>query len=473
MPELTDKIQTKRSELVAIKDRLTEIEIIAKDAEDGLDDETLNEIDELEEQQKCVEKSLNGYIKLEQNLKAKAQPVSNHYNAPGDPAKSERKFDVLPKMILCHVVAHQERKSLQQVMQERFKNDVRVDAVLKSVVMPADTTTPGWAMELVQNEIMGFLDLLTSESVYARLAARSMQFSFDGAGQITIPRRNSAQRLSGAWVGEGGNIPVKAGSLGSTVLSRYKMAVISCFTKELSRSSTPQIESIIRNAILADTAEALDASFLDANPAVAGVRPPGILNGVTPTASSGTTPANIATDLKAALAPLIASNSMGQPVWLMHENIRLSLMMMTSATGEYLYRNEMAGGTLLGYPIISSTAIPDNTLTAIDVNSLATAMGMPEIDVSDTATVVMSNADDTAPTHAIDAAGAIGTEEQVIPDGGIDVVPKAAVAGGAGVAGYFAQSMFQTWSTATRMVMPISYGTLRTGSIGQVNAIAW
>lgn len=466
------KIDAKRARLVAIKDRLTEIKTIAESEDEELEEETLAEIDELEQESEETEKQLGSLEKLEKNLATKAVPVSKPAPMVGEPAKTDKKFDLIPKMIAAHVVAHQERKSFGQVLSERYKDDVRVDAIIKSSVAAADTTTSGWAAELVQTEIQGFLDLLQGQSVYARIAGMSTRFNFGSNGQITIPTRTNTSKLAGAWVGQGGNIPVKQGSLSSISLMPYKLAVISCFTKELSRQSTPQIESIIRAAVLADTAEALDGSFLDDGAAVSGVRPAGLLNGVTATASAGTSAANIATDLKAALGPLIAANSMGMPVWLMHENIALALMTVTAATGEYLYRGELSQGTLLGYPVVRSTNVPDNTLTVVDANALATAMGVPEVDVSDTATVVMANADGSAPTHALDGAGAVGTAEQVLADGGIDVVPASAVTAGGG-AGYTAQSMFQTWSTAVRMVLPISYGKLRSGIVGQVDSIAW
>jgi hypothetical protein len=53
------------------------------------------------------------------------------------------------------------------------------------------------------------------------------------------------------------------------------MAVISTFTREIAEHSTPAIEGLIREAILRDTAVALDAVPLDNNAATV-IRPAGL-----------------------------------------------------------------------------------------------------------------------------------------------------------------------------------------------------
>ena len=85
------------------------------------------------------------------------------------------------------------------------------------------------------------------------------------------------------------------------MLNRYKMGVITTLTKELSRTSTPQAEALLRRLMETDTAYALDAAFLDANALVAGTRPAGILNGVAAIAASAA-----ATPIEKALADLKA-----------------------------------------------------------------------------------------------------------------------------------------------------------------------
>lgn len=481
---IAENIKACESRLVNIADHLTAIRKSVEDDETReLTDEELDQIDALEEEQESVTKQLNGLRKMEDSLKVNAKLAAPSYAPLGDPAKTRKPGDLLIKMATAHFLAHERRKNIEQVLAEEYRHELDVHAAVryvqpgwayqKSITNDATTTTPGWAAELVASDIQSFLDLLAPESVYAQVAALGMQFSFDGNGTITIPRRNSTRRLSGAWVGEGGAIPVKQGSLGSTVLSPVKMGVISTFTKELERSSRPAIEQVIRAAMLADTAEELDAAFLSDSAAVAGVRPAGILNGITPTASAGTDLESITADIKAVLNPMYAANAGAKPVLLMHPSRALSLGFMTNATGNFIFRDELNQNRLMNVRVITSTNVPEDVIIALDGASLASAMGVPMWSVNDSTTLVMNDADTTPPTMAIDAAGAVGTENEVLPEGGIDVVPKQAVSAGLGVAGYYAESLFQTWCVAVRLILPVSYGVIRPGTIAAVNGIAW
>ena len=141
--------------------------------------------------------------------------------------------------------------------------------------------------------------------------------------------------MAGDWIGEGAPIPVKQGSIAGLTLTPKKLAVISTFTRELAMHSTPQIESLIRTMILEDTAAALDKFLLD-NVAASSVRPAGLRNGVAGTPSSGTTLANIVTDLKAALTPILAAGGGRNLVWLMNPARLAALGLMTSASGDFM-----------------------------------------------------------------------------------------------------------------------------------------
>jgi HK97 family phage major capsid protein len=351
----------------------------------------------------------------------------------------------------------------------------------KSAVDMADTTTVGWAAELVRNDIQGFLDELRPVSIFAQLAARSLSLNFGGANSITIPRRatgSGSTEMAGAFVGEGGVIPVKKMTLASASLNRYKMAVISTFTNELLEQSVPNIETLVRAAIIADTAVALDGALLGSAAAVAGVRPAGLLAGVTPTASAGATTANIITDIRALLAAMIAANIGAAPVLIMNSNRLLGLSTAVNATGQFMFRDEIAQGRLLGVPVLSSTTVPAASVLCVDANSFAAANDTPAFMISDQAVLTMANSDGTAPTQAGVATdhtgGALGTAEQVKPDGGIIVGGNATGAPtGASVAGYQAMSMYQQYATAIRMVLPTSWGLMRANSVAALSGVAW
>jgi HK97 family phage major capsid protein len=467
---LADRIKAAQEALVAKKDELVDVTKKLETTPD--DDALLAQCDELSAQVEQATKSLESLQKAEKALAERAaaqSPAVIHSFKQKDAPVG----DLLVKHATAAFIAFNERKTVEQVVAERYKDHQALNAVVKTAVAGADTTTTGWAAELVRNDTVGFVESLRSVSVYAALAAMGTAIPFGNAHSITIPRRGTTGGLAGAFVGEQGVIPVGKTNFGSNRLDRYKMAVISVFSKELARTSTPQIEAVIRAGIEADTAEALDTAFMDANAAVTGVRPAGIRNGATTAAgTAGGGAAAVIADIKAMVGVMTAAKTGSKPVLIMGATSKLSIGLMNTTLGEFLFRDELAQGRLLGIPVISSTNVPSGVAILVDAAHFATAFGVPEFDVSETATLTMANADGTAPTQAGDAAGALGTAGQVVPDGGISVAGGVT---GAASAGYQAQSMFQTWQTAVRMVMPISWGLMQTPANVVVarTAVSW
>ena len=306
-----------------------------------------------------------------------------------------------------------------------------------------------------------------------------MMLNFDGYDSVTIPRRaarSATNDLGGAFVGEGGAIPLGQMALGSTPLSRYKMAVISTFTKELAERSTPSIEALIRQGILDDMSIRLDSVFLGTAAQVNGVQPAGILNGLTGAATgTGTVGGGVAAitgDIKSMVGALVASNLGTRPILLLNTQDALSAGLLQTALGDFVFRDELNGGRLLGVEVIRSLNVPKGQAILVDGTAIATAFDMTMFDVSDVATVVEANADATAPTMASDAAGAVGDPNQVIRNGGIDVTNAAAtppVASGE----YTARSLWQTHSIGIKAVQPVSWGIIQPGGVIHRTTLTW
>ena len=437
--------------------------------------------------------------KIEAGLAAKSKPVSAASapvaRTPAKAAVKEKGGSLLIKNIAVAVIAKMTDTPQAEVMAQMYGDDERVKAVSKSygttmtrlvkdATSAATTTDPDWASDLVRSDIRGFMEELCQVSVYGALYtnAASMSLEFGGANSVTIPRRDRTdqsngnatglaaaaqlgQQMGGAFVGENGVIPVKQAKLTSAVMNRYKMAVISAFTTELLEQSTPNIEAIIRTSILEDTALALDGAFLDGRAAVGGVRPASAFNSAaTQAGTSGGTATAVITDLKYLLGRMSSING-ASPVLIMNSNRLLGLSTITTAAGGFMFRDEIAAGRLLGIPVIASTTVADTVVGIIDAGSMALANDAPRFAVSDQATLTMASSDDQTPTQAMDAAGAVGPEEQVLPGSGINVAQQPALP--AAAAGYEAQSLFQTYSQAVRMVMPTSceFDPHRCGSV--------
>ena len=475
---LSDRIAAAETDLVALKDNLVEA---TKNLEAAPDEEQL--LIEVEELSASVEKSTSSVSALKRAEAALAQRA-----AVAAPAKIEAKHmksnvdDLMWKHATAQFIAFNEKKQVGQVLEERYSKDVGVaeaySHIQKTAVMPADTTTSGWAAELVQTDIRGFLETLKTTSVAAAIASKAMTMNFGGFNSITVPRRNplAAAPTEPAWVGEGGVIPLTQFSFGSATINRYKLAAITTMTREIMERSTPQIEGLLKNALSESYSTVLDNAFLSSAAAVAGIRPAGVTNALTGAATGAGDAtggsASLIIDLKAMLGYMQANRTGAKPVLIMNNATRLSISMLQSSLSEFLYRDEIAQSRLLGMDVVSSNNVPTGLVILVDADALVCAFDAPTFDVSDVATVTEANANGTAPTQAnTGAADALGTAGQVPADLGQHVTADGLthVAG----AGYTARSLWQTYSAGIRMVAPTSWAMLRPNSVAQRTNVTW
>lgn len=477
MPTLAEKITALQEDLVQEKDTLLQA---TESLNECPDEESL--LAEVEERTGTVEQktaTLEALKKAENAMRERAKPVEDspaivHRTSEKDASELWVKNAVVQFKAFC------ERKSPDQVLSEVYPKNKALEAIQtinKTAVPVATTFTTGWAKELVQTDIRGFIDLLTTTSVAAALASRTLMLNFDGYDSVTIPRRaarTATNDLGGAFVGEAGAIPLGQLSLSSTQLMRYKMGVISTFSKELAERSTPSIEAIIRQGILADMSIRLDSVFLGAAAQVNGVQPAGILSGVTVAAgTAGGGVAAVTGDIKSMVGALVSANLGTRPILIVNTQDALSIGLLQTALGDFVFRTELNGGRLLGVEVVRSLNVTKGTAILVDGAAIATAFDMAMFDVSDVATVVEANADLTAPTMASDAAGAIGsTANQVLRNGGIDVTDSQATAPVASV-GHTSRSLWQTHSVGIKAVMPVSWGIIQPGGVVGRNSLSW
>lgn len=465
---LAERIKAAQEALTVKKDDLVKLTKQLDETPD--DDEVLTKVDALSAE---VEKDAQTLATLEKAEKALAERARTQGPAIVQTHKADT-ADLWAKKAVCSFLAHVRKSTPEAVAAELYKGNTAVEAVIKSTVLPATTYTAGWAQELTRTDTQGFINLLTPNSVAAALSALTVTLNFDGFTSVTVPRRGprgaTGANMGGAFVGEGGAIPLGQMSITATTLARYKMGVISTFTRELAERSTPSIEGVIRQAILDDMSLELDKMFLSNTAAVAGVHPAGIQVGAT--ALTGTVGGGVdavVADIKAALSALTTAGVGTRPVLLLNTQDALSIGLMQSPLGEFTFRDDIANNRLLGIPIITSLNIPQGTMFTVDASTLVTAFDSPQFDVNDVATVVEANSDATPPTHALDAAGAVGTPGEVLRNGGIHVAGTT----GAGAAGARARSLWQTWCIGVRSVLPVSWGAVIPAGVVVTTGLTW
>jgi hypothetical protein len=359
--------------------------------------------------------------------------------------------DFVYRALACWSISNgPERPPLDRALRERYGNDEATGVVLRAAVNPAQTGVAGWASELVQTAQQGFLDRLIPNFIYPALASKGSKYTFGPtAGHIKIPTRTTSQLLAGNWVAEAAPKPVKRLSFSSITLEPYKLAVISTFSEEMAMYSTPSIEGIIRQAMSDDTGVAMDTYLIDAVAASAGVRPAGLLNGVTPltATATGTNTEKMIADMKQLLAALTAAGSTGQNiVVLVNPAQALSIKFALTSTGDFVFDGLTGASARFDVTIIPSAVVATGRVIAIDANEFATATGdTPRFAVSNEATL---HEEDTTPL-------AIGT------------------AGAPNVVAAPTRSLFQTDSIAIRLSLPVSWAMRRTGFVQTIASVGW
>jgi HK97 family phage major capsid protein len=228
-----------------------------------------------------------------------------------------------------------------------------------------------------------------------------------------------------------------------TVLTPKSMGVISTFTQECLRRSTPSIEALIRKWIVEDTAVALDNQFLG-NSAATLLAPAGLQNlaGSNTSASSGATHDAIVADVKGMVQSMTAANLGRRPVWIMHPSNLIALNMTLTAVGTPAFP-ETASNSLYGMPVVTSTTVPLDVVYLVDASEMAIAFSGPQFLGTDVASVHM---EDTTPLPIVDGAGTVAAP---------------------------VRSLYQSNSSGLRMTLETDWSMTRDGAVVTLTSVDW
>lgn len=385
---------------------------------------------------------LKQFEEMEKSLVGETQIVKA---TPAEPSfTKEQSKNAVIKAVVAMSKSAIDGIAVQEVLKSTYAGDKAVATFVKASTAPASIGDLAWAGNLVQDGYGGYLEDLMNETVFGKVGAQAVTFGKNGS--ITLPFRSGTGSLSGAFIEEGAPIPVKADAYSTVKISPYKLGVISVFSKELFRKSIPNIEALIRNHIQTDTANVIDATFLDATPADA-TRPAGLEDSAGAgniIASVGATVDNIIADFNGVFDRLTASNLGGSGTILIHPSRLRGMRMKTDALGNFVFRG---ADVLTGFNFVESINVPSDKVYVIDDKALIKGIGFGvEFEPNSSATIVMGDpaeqiqtSDGTTPTHT------------ALP----------------------VQSMFQTDSTALRMTMDISWKQVRANGVQILTGVAW
>ncbi len=182
-----------------------------------------------------------------------------------------------------------------------------------------------------------FIDALRAQARVRGAGARSLTLQ---NGSATIPKLVTG--ASGGWIGsEGDNVVPAEQTTGQVKLVEKKYMVLVPISNDLRRNSSLEMERVVRDDMIANTANAEDTAFLKGTGLTG--QPKGIYNWV-PAAgksnSAGTTLANTRTDIRTAKNRLgIANAPNNKRAWFMH-----------SRSADYLGWEMVDGNSNFAYP---------------------------------------------------------------------------------------------------------------------------
>ncbi len=230
-------------------------------------------------------------------------------------------------------------------------------AAARGKAMTAGDATAGGFIVPIQF-VQDFVAFLRAATVIRRLGCPTIPLPTG-----TAKMGKATAGASAGYVGESTNAPKTQLSTGQLTLSFKKLMALIPVSNDLLRYSSPGADMIVRNDLVAAMSVREDSAFIrgdgtDGSPR--GLRywtPGGNIVQANGTASLQ----NTATDLGQLMQALMTANiPMINPCWIMSPRSRNFLMTLLTTTGTFVYKDEMAGGTLWGYPFGVTTGVPDN-----------------------------------------------------------------------------------------------------------------
>lgn len=310
-----------------------------------------------------------------------------------------------------------------------------VNWVKANEVAGGGTLSGDWGSELVTPTNYGgdFITFLYGLTVYDKLALKEVPENILIKGQDG--------EATGYWVGEHKAIPATVGDFFNVSLQAFEVAGISVVSNKLLRLADPSAEQLIRDMLANAVAKRIDLTFLSADATVASVKPAGMLNGLTAIGASGTDSAALLHDLAALYAPFIAAKNASGLTLVMTPSLAKSISLMRNALGQKEFPDlKSTGGDLEGDPVVTGDNVPAGDMILLKPSDI--------FEIGDRGITVSISTDATI-------------EQSSVPTGFTGTPPVAMSAD--------MTSMFQSESTAIKVVRPISFAKRRASAVAYVD----
>jgi len=299
----------------------------------------------------------------------------------------------MARKVICMINAHERHVSPIELARKYYPDSPEVELELKATIAAGDTTTSGFASQLVPtaagNLTGEFIELLRPATLIGRIPGlKRVPFN------VAIPLETTGSTFN--WVAESAPKPVSAMAYDQATITPFKAAGIVVITKELARFSSPAAEGIIKDSMVKQCTKFLDEQFItDTVAGVAGVNPASILNGKAAAgATGGTTAGDFEYDLSVAMTAFVTSgNNPADAVILLSATnaYNLSLMRNSLSSAREFPDLTINGGFIGGIPVVVSQSVGARLVVVKASEILFADDGGMDISVSDQASVEMSS----------------------------------------------------------------------------------
>ena len=206
------------------------------------------------------------------------------------------------------------------------------------------------------------IEFLRARSVIRRLNARVIPVP---TGTTKIPKLSGG--ATAYYIGENVNATKSEPTTGQLTLTFKKLVTLVPMSNDLLRYASPGADAIVRDDVVNAMRVREDSAFIrdsgtDSTPK--GLRYWAHADNIV--AANGTVSvANVFSDLGKLIQKLMDANMpMIAPAWIMAPRVEVFLRTLINSNGFAVFKDEMNGGTILGYPFASTTNIPTNLNTS-------------------------------------------------------------------------------------------------------------
>jgi len=284
-----------------------------------------------------------------------AKAVTNRrftYSSPfeGGPENSKRDQGIAAARFIRLLAAGKGDTERAAKVAKQWGDDFMAKALNESVFEAGGALVP----EDFMTEI---IELLRARTVVRAAGATSIPMP---RGQVSIPYQSGSGTAS--YIGELQNNPPSQQQWAQLTLVAKKLAALVPISNDLLRDASPSVDTLVRNDLVQIMSLREDIAFIrddGTNNTPKGMRfqaPAGHVNAI-----SGAALADITNDLHDMMLDLENENIPGVRLgWIFAPRTASGIMRLRDANGNFVFREEMLTGNLMGVPFYKTTQIPTN-----------------------------------------------------------------------------------------------------------------